>query len=227
MGVGWKRDWAGVSAANADPVVLSGVAITPGNWVVAGIRVPSGTTITPPSPFVLVTSEDNGVSKLETFAGKSVLGETSFSFSHNNAAATAKLGVLSEMQVIAAADAVDGMADAQTASGTSCSTGTTGITVQADEMAIAFVTFPGGSVTTPVCADGFTNGAEATVGSIRLLLAWKVLSAVGAQVGTWSWVTARTSISAIFTLKGVAGGPAGLVNSGLLGAGLVNGGLVE
>ena len=206
MGANHVQNWTGVAVSSTSPVVLSGTAITIGNWVVAGIRVPSGTTITPPSPFVLVTTEDNGTSKLETFAGKATAADTSYSFSHDNVAATAKLGVLSEFVSILDGAAVDVFADTQTASGTSCSTGTTGTTAQADEMAIAFVTFPGGAVTGTACATGFTLGAEATSGSIRLQLAWKVLTATGTQAGSWSWTTSRTSISAIFTLKGLAAG---------------------
>ena len=205
MAVGHVQDWTGISSVTGTGTI-TGTAVTAGNWMVAATRVVSGATVTPPSPFTSVLSIDNapsGSTVLEVFIGKAVGGETSFAFVETGT--TIKV-VLTELSAILATSPLDVSASAETGSATTCSTGTTAATAQADSMAIAFVANSGGAFSAVSCATDFTLGAEATVGAINLLLAWKVLSATGTQAGTWSWTTARPTGSAIIVLKGLAAG---------------------
>lgn len=222
MAVGHVQNWTGV-ASTTGTGTITGTAVTAGNWMVAATRVGTGQTVTPPSPFTSVLSIDNspgGTTVLEVFIGKAVGGETSFAFTETG---TSMRVVLTEFSSILADSPLNVSALAETTSNTTCVTGTTGASAQADSMAIAFLATSGGSITAPSCsyqldgsttAPAFTLGAEATVGAIGLLLAWRVLSAIGTHAGTWSWTTARPTGSAIIVLKGLApgGGGGGGVN---------------
>lgn len=222
MAVAFVQNWTGVGETDGS-TAISGTALTAGNWAVVSAKVVLGATITPPSPFTSVLSVSNASRTLEVFIGKSVGGETSFTFTETG---TDLDIALSEFTNIAASSPVDVTASTTTANGTSCGTGTTAATSMDDEMAIALVAW-NGSVTSPSCATGFTLGSKAiNAGPIRTALAYKVLSATGTQTGTWSWTTSRTSCSAIITLKGLSGavgplGPGKLVGGGILQARLV------
>lgn len=89
---------------------------------------------------------------------------------------------------------------------TSKSTGTTGTTAIAIELAVA-VTGWGGAVTGISWTNSFTSSYEVPVGSITFSGAYKILSATGTVETTASWTTSRYCGAAVATFKGNA--PAG------------------
>jgi hypothetical protein len=90
-----------------------------------------------------------------------------------------------------------------TSSVTSKSTGTTGTTTIADELAISVIGF-GGAVTGISWSQSFTASFAQPTGSLLFAGAHKILSATGTVETTASWTTSRLAGAAIATFKGNA-----------------------
>lgn len=207
MAVTRIQEWAGVFSGTGTVSLVkgAGAALTANSRVVVALRRATGTTISSvPTGFVSVFSSDNGAIILEVYQGKSTGGEESLDFVESG---TAMGGSMIECGNISLApNPVDVSAVVQSASAETAATGTTGLTGQADEIAIAVAAWQGGFVTSESCATSFTLGSGATPSQPRVSMAWKILSVIGTQSGQWSWTTARASICGIITLKGFPGG---------------------
>lgn len=91
---------------------------------------------------------------------------------------------------------------------TSRSSGTTGTTAQADELAVA-VWGAGGAVTSISFTNSFTSSFQQPTGSLTFWGAHKVLSATGTVETTASWTTARLCGGCVATFKGKLSGTIG------------------
>lgn len=93
---------------------------------------------------------------------------------------------------------------------TSLSTGTTGTTAQADELAITGVGLSGSSGG----SEAWTNSFTLETGTGVPNSASKILSATGTQESTASWATARTAVAAIATFKAGGAGSQAITPTG-------------
>lgn len=83
------------------------------------------------------------------------------------------------------------------------STGTTGVTAVADEVAVAALGLGGASGGIPSWTNSFANRVTSSSPNGRLWIADRILTATGAYETTATWVTARPTRMALVTFKAV------------------------
>lgn len=196
--------------------------VTAGNLAIVHIIIERETT---PGSHTLTTNQsDSCTNHIDYDPGNSrpvieqwschnlVGGSTTFTFSLGGGAGARDLLIfLTEVSGMATSSEFDVSATNECLTATTCASGTTAATAQADELAMTALGIPSSRTITP---DGAyttpTNGDKSTsCGSACGSVSYKILAATGTQSATWTLDSSNTMETAIGTYKGAAAAATG------------------